>query len=184
MRLQSKCCCRLHCWLLSGPRTQRMSLTRRCSGASRKCRLIWTVTRLFDSLFDPAVETTESIVAACCHNRAEIKADVDAQVLSHAERGNRCLGIASSNEDGKWVFRGKVTFSDPPRPDTADVIFGAGELGIQVRHSTPYPPQHSQHAFVTSVCTCTQPECLSASSMHLCTLADVVMLALAQGHER
>ena len=25
-----------------------------------------------------------------------------------------------------------------------------------VRHSTPYPPQHSQHAFVTSVCTCAQ----------------------------
>ena len=30
VRLQSKCCCRLYCWLLSGPRTQRMSLTRCC----------------------------------------------------------------------------------------------------------------------------------------------------------
>ena len=70
----------------------------------------WTVTRLFDSLFDSAVETTESIVAACCHSHAEIKADVDAQVLSHAERGNRCLCIASSNEDGKWVFCGNLMF--------------------------------------------------------------------------
>ena len=86
VRLQRKGCCRLHCWLRSGPRTQRMSLTRCCSGASRKCRLIWTVTRLFYSPFDSAVETTESIFAACCHNCAEIKADVDAQVLSHAER--------------------------------------------------------------------------------------------------
>ena len=84
-----------------------MSLTRCCSGASRKSRLIWTVTRLFDSPFDPAVETTESIVAACCHNCAEIKADVDVQVLSHAERDIRCLGIASSDADGKWVFRGE-----------------------------------------------------------------------------
>ena len=111
MRLQRKGCCRLHCWLRSGPRTQRMSLARCCSGASRKCRLIWTVTRLFDSHFDPAVETTESIVAACCHNHAEIKADVDAQVLSHAERGIRCLGIASSDADGKWVFRGNLTLT-------------------------------------------------------------------------
>ena len=97
MRLHSKGCCRLHCWLRRGPRTQRMSLRRCCSRASRKCRLIWTVTRLFYSPFDPAVETTDSIVAACCHNHAEIKADVDAQVLSHAERGIRCLGIASSD---------------------------------------------------------------------------------------
>ena len=113
-----------------------MSLTRCCSRASRKCRLIWTVTRLFFSPFDPAVETTESIVAACCHNCAEIKADVDAQVLSHAERGIRCPGIASSDADGKWVFSGSLTFSDPPRPDTKDVIFGAGELGIQVKMIT------------------------------------------------
>ena len=131
MRLQSKGCCHLHCWLRSGPRTQRMSLTRCCSRASRKCRLIWAATRLFDSPFDSAVETTESIVVACCHNRAETKADVDAQVLSHVERGIRCLGIASSNADGKWVFRGNLTFSDPPRPDTKDVIFGAGELGFK-----------------------------------------------------
>ena len=26
-----------------------------------------------------------------------------------------------------------LTFSDSPRPDTKDVIFGAGELGIQVK---------------------------------------------------
>merc|ERR1719383_1590431 len=58
--------------------------------------------------FDPAVKTTESfvkensnpdgafrvkkgaphIVAACCHNHAEIKADVDAQVLSYARGGS------------------------------------------------------------------------------------------------
>ena len=31
---------------------------------------------------------------------------------------------------------GNLTFSDPPRPDTKDVIFGAGELGIQVKMIT------------------------------------------------
>ena len=62
--------------------------------------------------------------------------DVDAQVLSHAERGIRCLGIASSDADGKGVFRGNLTFSHPPRLDTKDVIFGAEDLGIQVKMIT------------------------------------------------
>ena len=89
-----------------------MSLTRCCFSANRKCRLIWTDTRLFYSPFDPAVQTTESIVAGCCHNHAEIKADVDAQVLSHAGCGIWCLGIASSDADGNMVFGGNFTFSD------------------------------------------------------------------------
>ena len=38
VRLQRKGCCRLHCWLRSGPRTQRMSLTPCCSCPSRKCK--------------------------------------------------------------------------------------------------------------------------------------------------
>ena len=34
------------------------------------------------------------------------------------------------------IFRGNLTFSDWPRLDTKDVIFGAGELGIQVKMIT------------------------------------------------
>ena len=113
-----------------------MSLTRCCSRASKKCRLIWTVTRLFYSPFDPAVETTESIVAACCHNHAEIKADVDAQVLSHAEWGIRCLDIASSDADGKWFSVGISHFQIRRDLTRKDVIFGARELGIQVKMIT------------------------------------------------
>ena len=52
VRLQCKGCCRLHCWLRSRPRTQRMSLTRCCSGVSRKCKLLSTVTRLIYSSSD------------------------------------------------------------------------------------------------------------------------------------
>ena len=59
---------------------------------------------------------------------------MDAQVLSHAECGIQCLGIACSDADG--VFRGNFKFSDWPRFDTKDVIFGAGELGIQVKMVT------------------------------------------------
>ena len=61
---------------------------------------------------------------------------MDAQVLSHAERDIWCLGIASSDADGKWFSVGNLTFSDLPRPDTKDVIFGVGELGVQVKMIT------------------------------------------------
>ena len=81
VRLQSKCCCPLHCWLLSGPRTQRMSLTRCCSSPSSKGRLVWTVTSIY-SPFGLAVKTTKSIVARCVW----------------------CFGIASSDAVRKWFF--------------------------------------------------------------------------------
>ena len=91
------------------------------SGAIRKSRRILAYT-----LFDPAVETTESyvkeisnrdgpfrvqkcaphIVAAGCHNHSEIKADVDAQVLPHAGPDIQCLGIASTDAERLWVVRG------------------------------------------------------------------------------
>ena len=41
----------------------RMSWTRCCSSASGRCKLLSAVTRLIYSLLDPAVKTTESIVA-------------------------------------------------------------------------------------------------------------------------
>ena len=58
---------------------------------------------------------------------------MDARVLSHAERGIRCLGIASSDTDGKWVFCFNLTFSNPLHPDTLDVIARASDLRIQVK---------------------------------------------------
>ena len=47
---------------------------------------------------------------------------MDARVLSHAERGVRCFGIASSDADGKRVFCFNLSFSNPLHPDTLDVI--------------------------------------------------------------
>ena len=59
----------------------RMSWTRCCSSASGRCKLLSAVTRLIYSLLDPAVKTTESIIATCCHNHVTIKADVDPKVF-------------------------------------------------------------------------------------------------------
>ena len=61
---------------------------------------------------------------------------MNARVLSHSERCVRCLGIASSDAVGKWVFLWNLTFSNPLRPDTQDVIATADELRIQVKMIT------------------------------------------------
>ena len=47
-------------------------------------------------------------------------------MLSFAERGFCCLGNASTDEEGAWVFGANLT-SDPPR---------YGELEIQVKMIT------------------------------------------------
>ena len=54
-------------------------------------------------------------------------------MLSYAELGIRCLGIASSDADGKWVFRGNLTFSDPLHLTRKMSSSELGELGIQVK---------------------------------------------------
>ena len=96
-------------------------------------------TSLEYTTFDPAVETTESVVkqhsnlerctvAASCHHHVEIKADVNAQVLSYGERDIQYLGIASADAEGKWLFCGNIIISDLPRTNTEDVITRAGNL--------------------------------------------------------
>ena len=58
-----------------------------------------------------------------------------ASVLA-SERGVRCFGIASSDTVGKWVCLWNLTFSNPLRPDTQDIIATAGALRIQVKMIT------------------------------------------------
>jgi H+-transporting ATPase len=53
----------------------------------------------------------------------EIKSSVERDVLSLGERGIRCLAVAKTDPSTqKWAFMGLLTFLDPPRPDTKQVI--------------------------------------------------------------
>ena len=55
---------------------------------------------------------------------------MDAQVLSHAERNIWCLGIASSDADGKSFSVSISRFQIRFGPDTQDVIATGSELRI------------------------------------------------------
>ena len=62
--------------------------------------------------FDPAARTAESLSGCAIFHvtqGAEIHADVNAQVLSFAERENRCLSIASTDVDVTWFSGGAIS---------------------------------------------------------------------------
>jgi hypothetical protein len=93
-------------------------------------------------------------ILAMCHNKDEIKAQVEAAVLRHpfpcalvislnpscrqvhecGTRGIRTLAIArQDNEDGRWRFLGILTFLDPPHQDTKHTLEFAKMVGLEVR---------------------------------------------------
>jgi H+-transporting ATPase len=53
-----------------------------------------------------------------------------------ASRGFRTLGVAKTDDDGKWRFLGLVPLFDPPRDDSAETIATAKRMGLQVRMVT------------------------------------------------
>eukprot|EP00607_Mallomonas_marina_P008991 CAMPEP_0182417028 /NCGR_PEP_ID=MMETSP1167-20130531/1463_1 /TAXON_ID=2988 /ORGANISM="Mallomonas Sp, Strain CCMP3275" /LENGTH=835 /DNA_ID=CAMNT_0024590299 /DNA_START=102 /DNA_END=2606 /DNA_ORIENTATION=+ len=57
-------------------------------------------------------------------------------ITEYGERGVRCLAVAKTNEEGKWVYMGMLTFLDPPRPDTKQTIEDSRDFGVRVKMIT------------------------------------------------
>ncbi len=60
----------------------------------------------------------------------------DKAVNEFAARGFRSLGVARSDEAGKWRFLGVLPLFDPPRGDSASTISTAREMGVRVKMVT------------------------------------------------
>lgn len=104
--------------------------------------------------FDPRIKRTEAtlrgpdgfvfkvtkgapnIVLQLCHNKDELKGEVDKIIEDLGSRGIRCLTVARTKEDGKWHMAGILTFLDPPRPDTKDTVRRSKEYGVDVKMIT------------------------------------------------
>lgn len=61
---------------------------------------------------------------------------VEHEIRRFGEKGIRCLAVAKTNETGKWLFLGLLTFLDPPRPDTKQTIADARNFGVLVKMIT------------------------------------------------
>jgi H+-transporting ATPase len=61
---------------------------------------------------------------------------VEAHVNAFAEKGNRVLGVAKTDEKGNWRYIGLCALSDSPRDDSAKTIKDAQAMGVDVKMVT------------------------------------------------
>ncbi|KAA5539481.1 plasma-membrane proton-efflux P-type ATPase [Roseiconus nitratireducens] len=65
-----------------------------------------------------------------------IRPQVDDAIDRFAARGFRSLGVAQTDETGKWRFLGVLPLYDPPREDSKVTIATARQMGCQVKMVT------------------------------------------------
>ena len=61
---------------------------------------------------------------------------VEDAVNDFATRGYRSLGVARTDQDGRWVFLGVLPLLDPPREDSKQTISKARQMGVGVKMIT------------------------------------------------
>jgi H+-transporting ATPase len=76
------------------------------------------------------------VVLKLAHDYEAIKEPLEKAIDDFANRGVRCIAVATTDEEGRWTFGGLITFLDPPRPDTKDTIEKAHGLGVGVKMIT------------------------------------------------
>ncbi|MFH3478341.1 plasma-membrane proton-efflux P-type ATPase [Xanthobacter variabilis] len=76
------------------------------------------------------------VMAALCGLSAESAKDYFADVDRLARSGTRALGVARSQDGQSWTLLGLLPMLDPPRPDAAETIARAKELGVTVKMVT------------------------------------------------
>ena len=72
-------------------------------------------------------------VLAMATNGPAIHQDLDALVTESAQRGVRCVAVASCTTGDDWLLLGVLTFTDPLRPDASSMVARASSLGIELR---------------------------------------------------
>jgi H+-transporting ATPase len=103
--------------------------------------------------FDPVVKRAEAevehagkqfkvakgapqVIVDLCEPPAEERATIDKIVDQDAARGYRTLGVARTDDAGKWHFLGLLPLFDPPRDDCAETIKATREMGVDIKMVT------------------------------------------------
>jgi len=76
------------------------------------------------------------VVLALAENVKDIQSDVQDKIDEFAGRGFRSLGVAKTDEGGKWRFLGILPLYDPPREDAKATLETAKQMGLQVKMVT------------------------------------------------
>jgi len=81
------------------------------------------------------------VILKMASNRDAIAADVEQKIVEFADRGFRSLGVARTipgRGDNEWFMMGILSLSDPPRPDSKEVIERALQQGVVVKVCSPF----------------------------------------------
>ncbi|NIA16937.1 MAG: plasma-membrane proton-efflux P-type ATPase, partial [Planctomycetes bacterium] len=76
------------------------------------------------------------IVLEMAANAGAVKDQVVKAVNEFAARGFRSLGVARTDEKGRWQYLGVLPLSDPPREDSRTTIEAAQKMGVEVKMVT------------------------------------------------
>jgi H+-transporting ATPase len=76
------------------------------------------------------------VILALDPRAGEIKDEVDKAVGEFASHGFRSLGVARTDEQGRWNFLGVIPLSDPLRGDTKETVKAAEKMGLEVKMVT------------------------------------------------
>jgi H+-transporting ATPase len=66
----------------------------------------------------------------------ESRSDCEKKIGEFAKRGFRSLGVARTDSQNKWRFRGVLPLYDPPREDSKETIEKAQNMGVDVKMVT------------------------------------------------
>lgn len=78
---------------------------------------------------------TQVILSLIGENKKNTK-KINEYINNLAEKGYRALGVAKTDESGKWLYVGLLGLYDPPRDDSAETIKTAQSMGIDVKMVT------------------------------------------------
>jgi len=76
------------------------------------------------------------VILELAGNAEQVKPDVEKAVNEFAARGFRSLGVARTDEKGKWQFLGVLPLFDPPREDAKATIATARQMGVKIKMVT------------------------------------------------
>ncbi len=88
-----------------------------------------------DKVFKVSKGATQ-VILSLMSDKKNLTAKMNEYVDNFAEKGYRALGVAKTDESGKWQYVGILGLYDPPREDSAETIKIAESMGINVKMVT------------------------------------------------
>ncbi len=90
----------------------------------------------FDHVNFKVTKGAPQIILSLAENKKEVGAEIEKEISDFAEKGYRALGVAKTDDQGKWKLIGIIPFFDPAREDSAKTIKTAETMGVEVKMIT------------------------------------------------